>query len=44
MNKENKSKEESEELCCTDKNICDISCAPKKDGTKPGCACGGCCS
>ena len=43
MDKENKSKDESEELCCADKSVCDIICAPKKDGTKSECVCGGKC-
>ena len=41
MEKENK--EESEELCCADKNVCDIRCAPKEDGSKSECDCGGNC-
>jgi hypothetical protein len=43
MNKENKLKEESDELCCADKNVCSIDCAPKED-SESKCDCGGCCS
>ena len=39
----NKTKEESEDLCCADKNACDIRCAPKKKDSERGCSCEGCC-
>jgi hypothetical protein len=51
MEEKNKTKEglkNVEELCCADKNVCDIRCAPKKGESKSkkkesGCGCGGCC-
>jgi len=43
MNKENKTKEESDELCCADKNVCSIDCAPKEKNSESKCDCGGCC-
>ncbi len=43
MEKENKNKEESEELCCADKNFCSIDCDPK-DKESSESKRGGCCS
>lgn len=43
MEQKDKNKEEKEELCCADKNVCDIRCAPGKDGENSECGCGGCC-
>ncbi len=43
MKKENKNKEEIEELCCVDKKTCSIDCALKKDSSESKCGCGGNC-
>ena len=42
---EQKNKEETEDLCCSDKDVCDIRCAPKKEEETPEfkCKCGGNC-
>ena len=36
-------KEESDELCCADKNVCSIDCGPKSKKKESNCGCGGCC-
>ncbi len=49
MEKENKNKKEQkeEELCCADKNVCSVDCAPKNEEenskSESACGCGGNC-